>query len=455
MRKLSTIQPALLEPWLDVEHAKELQAISEILEQRPEIQELILQDLHLSSGAQADTGADGLSADQVLRALLIKQINGFSYQELAFHLADSSTYRTFCRFGITDPAPSRSCLAANIKALRAETLEAINRILVLAASSEGIDNGAKVRIDCTVTESNIHHPTDSALLWDGVRVLVRLMGQARQVLGEVVVFHDRTRRAKRRRRQINDTYRRHVRAKAYLDLLKLAEETCRYGHAVRQVIGLQHDGVGAVQAGVLDSVAARLDQYLPLVERVIDQTRRRVVEGERVPAAEKVVSIFEPHTDIINKGGRDTFYGHKIALTAGRSCMVLDCVVLAGNPPDSALAVEMVKRQHRLFGRVPRQVAADGAFASKDNLVSIKQLGVQDVVFSKGKGLAVSDMATSSWVYRRLRNFRAGIEGVISLLKRVFGMARCPYRSHSSFKGYVWSCILASNLMVIARHKLA
>lgn len=453
MRKLTTIQPALLEPWLDVEHAKELRAISEMLDQHPQIQELILQDLQQASGAQADTGADGLSAEQVLRALLIKQLSGFSYRELAFHLADSSTYRTFCRFGITDPAPSRSSLAANIKALRAETLEVINRILVLAAMSEGIDNGAKVRIDCTVTDSNIHHPTDSALLWDGIRVLVRLMGQARQVLGEVVVFCDRTRRAKRRRRQINDTYRGHVRQNAYLDLIKLTEETCRYGHAVRQVLGRRHQ-IGAVEAGMLESVAHKLDQYLALVERVIDQTRRRVVEGENVPAGEKVVSIFQPHTDIIRKARRQTLYGHKICLVGGDS-LVLDCVVLAGNPPDSALAIEMVERQARLFGRPPRQVAADGAFASKDNLVSIKQLGVQDVVFSKGKGLAVSDMATSSWVYRRLRNFRAGIEGVISYLKRVFGMARCPYRSHSSFKGYVWSSILAFNLMVIARHKLA
>ena len=454
MRKLSTLQPTLLEPWLDLEHAKELRAISEILDQRPEIQSLILQDLHLASGAAADTGAAGLSAEQVLRALLIKQINEFSYRELAFHLADSSTYRTFCRFGITDPTPSRSTLGASIKALRPETLEAINRILVLAAEQEGIDEGAKVRIDCTVTESNIHHPTDSALLWDGVRVLVRLMGQARQVLGGSVRFHDRTRRAKRRLRQINDTYSRPVRKKAYLDLIKVAQETCRYGHAVRVVLSdpLQVD---AVRAGMLESVAEQLDGLLPLVEQVIEQTRRRVLGGESVPAAQKVVSIFEPHTDIISKGGRLNFYGHKICLTAGRSSMVLDCVVLAGNPPDSSLATDMVKRQVELFGHPPRQVAMDGAFASKDNLASIKQLGVQDVVFAKGRGLAVSEMATSSWVFRRLRNFRAGIEGVISLLKRVFGMARCPYRSLRSFKGYVWSAILASNLMLMARHKLA
>ena len=174
-----------------------------------------------------------------------------------------------------------------------------------------------------------------------------------------------------------------------------------------------------------------------------------------MPDAQKVVSIFEPHTDIISKGGRLNFYGHKICLTAGRSSMVLDCVVLAGNPPDSSLATDMVKRQVELFGHPPRQVAMDGAFASKDNLASIKQLGVQDVVFAKGRGLAVSEMATSSWVFRRLRNFRAGIEGVISLLKRAFGMARCPYRSLRSFKGYVWSAILASNLMLMARHKLA
>ena len=210
-----------------------------------------------------------------------------------------------------------------------------------------------------------------------------------------------------------------------------------------------------MHAGILDAVADELDHYLPLMARVIEQTRRRVLQSETVPAADKVVSIFEPHTDIINKGGRDTFYGHKICLTAGRSSMVLDCVVLDGNPADSTLTTAMIQRQQQLYGRSPKQAAFDGAFGNANNLEALKGLGVQDVVFCRRKQLAISEMASSCWVYRRLRNFRAGIEGIISFLKRVFGLDLCTWRSLPSFHSYVWSSILTCNLLVMARHLLA
>lgn len=455
MRRICNLQPELQEPWLEVEHAKELAEISKILDENPRIRGLVAQDLHEATGARDDTGATGMSAEQVLRALIIKQINGFSYRELAFHLEDSRTYRRFCRLGVMESAPSKSALAGNIKALQAGTLEKMNRLLVGAAMSDGVESGRKVRVDSTVVESNIHHPTDSGLLWDGVRVLVRLMRRARQELGpKLVRFHDRSQRARRRRKQINDAHFQRQRVGPYRDLLKVAVETLGYATEVRDLLRESHD-VGPVQAGILDAVAEQLDEYLPLVQRIVDQTRRRVLEGETVPADEKVVSIFEPHTDIIRKGGRDTFYGHKICLAGGASSMVLDCVVLDGNPPDATLATRMVERQRDVLGKVPRQVAFDGAFASKDNLATIKQAGVQDVVFAKKLGLQISDMARSCWVYKRLRNFRAGIEGVISMLKRVFGLARCSWRSLRSFKGYVWSSILACNLMLMARHRMA
>lgn len=456
MRKTHHHQPSLIEPWLDLDHAKELQAISEILDKRPEINELILHDLQRAAGSREPTGAHGLSAEQVLRALLIKQLNGFSYRELAFHLADSRTYQTFCRIGLGQVPPSKSALQATIKALRAETLEQINRILVLAAVGVGVESGRTVRVDCTVVDANIHHPSDSGLLWDSVRVAVRLMKQARELLGpELIVFSDRTRRAKRRLYEINNARRQSQRKRAYRDLLKAANETYAFAIQVRQVLTQPHD-VDPVHAGMLDAVAGKLDDYLPLMQRVIDQTRRRVLESEKVPAADKVLSIFEDHTDIISKGGRDTFYGHKICLTTGRSSMVLDCVVLDGNPADSTLTVDMIERQVKLYDRAPKQAAFDGAFGSAANLAALKDIdGVQDVVFCKGKGLAISDMAKSSWVYRRLRNFRAGIEGVISFLKRVFGLDRCTWRSRASFHSYVWSSIVTCNLLVMARHQLA
>ena len=128
--------------------------------------------------------------------------------------------------------------------------------------------------------------------------------------------------------------------------------------------------------------------------------------------------------------------------------MFTDCVVLDGNPADATLAVEMVERHREVFGQPPRQVAFDGGFTSRANLTEIKGHGVEDVSFSKGRGLAISEMAKSTWVYRRLRNFRAGIEGGISFLKRAFGLRRCTWSGLASFKSYVWSSVIAANALV-------
>ena len=195
----------------------------------------------------------------------------------------------------------------------------------------------------------------------------------------------------------------------------------------------------------------QLEHFLGMMARVLDQTRRRVFEGESVPATEKVVSVFEKHTDIIRKDYKETYYGHKICLNVGKSSMVLDCQILDGNPADSQLAVAAIERQQEIYGKAPRQVVFDGSFASDPNLKAIKELGARDVVFTKGRSLKVSDMAKSLYVYRKLRNFRAGIEGCISFLKRTFGLVRCTWRSLPSFKTYVWSSIVSCNLLLMAR----
>ena len=455
MRKTFKAQPGLREPWLELEHSRELEAISAVLDTYPKINELVLQELRsktlTSSSSGNAVGCGGMSAEQVLRAAVIKQMNQYSYRELAFHLADSRSYRTFCRLGITEPTPSKSALAANIKALGFETLEKINHELVSIAEDAAIDKGRKVRVDCTVVESNIHSPSDSELLYDSVRVLTRLMCRGRDLLGPCVAFGNRTRRAKRRRLGILNAKDKHQRRRVYRDLLKVTEETvCSARHIAKQ---LEESGLTeAVKRASVERIASDLKHFLALAEKVINQARRRVINEERVPSEEKVVSIFEEHTDIIRKDRRETLYGHKVCLTGGTSSMILDCVILDGNPADSTLAEIMIDRQIELYERAPRQVAYDGAFSSKANLEAIKGKGVKDVAFAKAQGFTVTEMVKSSWVYRRLRRFRCGIEGVISFLKRGFGLDRCTWRSLPSFKSYVWASILTCNLLVMARH---
>lgn len=178
-----------------------------------------------------------------------------------------------------------------------------------------------------------------------------------------------------------------------------------------------------------------LGLFLP-IKVVIAQTTRRVMNGEVVPALEKLASLFEPHADVLVKDRRQTYYGHKVFLTGGASGLVLDCAIQKGNPADSTWVVSMLKRQQRLYGRPLQQASFDGAFASGDNLRAAKSLGVQDVCCAKKRGLAVLDMVKSSWVYRKLRDFRAGIESVISFLKRVCGLSRCIWKGDVAFHAY-------------------
>ena len=198
MFKAGKTQWSLRENWLDLDHAKELQAMSRLLDDHPRIVELVLQDLR--AGSRRATGRPGaLSAEQTLRVLVVKQMNGFSYRLLAFHLVDSRSYRTFCRFGMTDGPPSKSALNLSLKSIQSSTLEAINRTLLGAASEAKVETGRKVRTDCTVVETNIHEPRDSELLWDCVRVITRLLVRTRTLLGaDTLKFGNRTRRAKRR-----------------------------------------------------------------------------------------------------------------------------------------------------------------------------------------------------------------------------------------------------------------
>jgi IS5 family transposase len=288
-----------------------------------------------------------------------------------------------------------------VKKVRVETLEEIDRILLKRAAREGVEKGRKVRIDSTVVEANIHAPSDSTLLWDSVRVMTRLLEQAD---AGFTAWQDHTKRAKRRMLAIQRARTQEKRVPLYRDLLKVAGKVLGYARAARDVLA------DSAEAGPR-RLAFELNRHRLLLERVVDQTERRVLRGESVPAGEKVVSIFETHSDVIVKDGRDTLYGHKVFLTGGASGLVLDCVIRDGNPADSTLSTLMLERQKEIYGRPPRQAALDGGFASKANLQAAKDLGVADVCFAKKRGLKVPDMVKSTWVYRKLRDFRAGSRG--------------------------------------------
>lgn len=448
MRKKSKKQIPLMPSEIDHPQAAELNTISRILEANSTICDLVMQDLS-PKPAKRKIGAKGMTAEQVLRAAIIKQMFEFSYQDLAFHLVDSVSLKRFCLIGIADKGFKKSVLGKNIKALSPQTWEAINRCVVQYAKDKDIEKGRQVRIDSTVVESNIHTPFDSTLLWDSVRVLTRLLIKAKELFPRSgILFHNHTRRAKRRMLGIQYAKNKKQRQEKYLDLLKVTRKTTGYA---QKAVGILQHKPDLVAAGT----CTELKHYIDLALCVIDQTEKRVVHGQSVPASQKVVSIFEPHTDIIVKDGRDTFYGHKVCLTGGGSNLIIDCVITEGNPADTALTETMLKRQNEIYGRYPLKAALDGGFASKTNLDTAKGMKIKDVCFAKKRGLEVEDMCRSQWVYNRLRRFRAGIESGISWIKRCFGFARCTWKGLRSFKSYVWASIVSANLLTLARKQMA
>ena len=450
MRKKNKKQLPLMPDASDHPQAAELENISRILDANPIICDLAMQDICKVSKGEHKSGANGMTAEQAVRAAIVKQMFNFCYKDLAFHIVDSKSLRRFMRIGIADKGFKKSSLNNNIKALSAQTWEAINGQLVQYAAEEKIEKAREVRIDCTVVESNIHEPTDSSLLWDSVRVLTRLLHRAKQDYGLRILFQDHSRRAKRRLLGIMNSRSIKDRKRKYTDLIKVTDKTINYAHKAIKAIDK-----GASTSNGLILLRLDLNQYSQLAARVVDQTQRRVVLGESVPAADKVVSLFETHTDIIVKDRRDTFFGHKICLAGGASNLIVDCLIVDGNPADSSLTVEMLDRQKQLYGKYPLKVALDGGFASKENLNKAKEKQIKDVCFAKKRGLEVEKMCRSPWVYDRLRRFRAGIESGISWVKRCFGMTRCTWKGLRSFKSYVWASIVAANLLTLARKQTA
>jgi len=444
MREKSKKQLPLMHIPSDHPQARELEAISRILDAEPTITALVHQDLCRGRELTA-TGANGMSAEQVLRAAIVKQMFGYSYELLPFHLTDSISLRAFCRIGIADKGFKKSAIAKNIKRISPATWEQINRMLVNHGNEQKVERGRQARFDCTVMESNIHAPTDSTLLFDCVRVLARGLNALRQ-LGVKVLFTDHGRRAKRRLLAVQYAKNDGQRKTAYRDLLKMARKTVGYATAAVPVAKNQA-GLEGLALGF------ELEHYVGLSRQVIDQTERRVLKGEKVPAAEKIVSIFEPHTDIIVKDRRETYYGHKVCLCVGVSNLITDCVITEGNPADSELTLTMLDRQREIYGRYPLKVSLDGGFASKANLAAAKERKIKDVCFAKKRGLQVEAMCRSQWVYDRLRRFRAGVESVISWIKRSLGFDRCTWKGRRSFESYVWLSTVTANLITLARAK--
>ena len=446
MREKRTIQASIFEGYAEHEIGRELKAMSDWLDQNIDLLDWVAADVKQRN--VEETGRKGLSIESVLRCAILKQYRQLSYEDLVFTLMDSASCQTFARLTMAW-YPKKATLQSCISAISDVTWEQINQRLLRSADKAKQERGEMLRIDSTVTESPIHAPSDSTLLWDSVRVLVRLLKRAEELAEGVTTidYRNHQRLAKKRTRAIRYTRGQDKKAALYRDLITATQNSLDY---------VEQADIKLLEVMLFDPMAytlwqAQFNHYKPLILRVIDQAERRVFQGEKVPSAEKVVSIFEEHTDIIVKGSRDIQYGHKLNLSTGRSGMILDVVIEEGNPADSERFLPMLERHIEQYGKAPRQMAADGGYASLENLREAKALKVKDVVFHKKCGLKVEEMAKSPWVYRKLRNFRAGIEAGISCMKRAYGLGRCTWKGLKHFRSYVWSSVVAHNLALFGR----
>lgn len=435
MRAKRTHQMSIYEAFAEHEIGQELKTISEWLDRHVDVLDWAESDIQ-RTGIK-NTGRSGMSIESILRCGLLKQRQQWSYEELAFHLADSATSTAFARLprGLY---PTDSALQGVIALIRGQTWERINHALVKDALASRIETLKQARIDSTVTETLIHQPWDSQLLGDAERVLERLMIEACEHNPQLRYSCHR-RVVKKQITAIRNCKGEEKRRCHYRKLIGNVRHTLRAVHTVM-----------AAQPQNTDWMS-RSEHYTGLAARIIDQAERRVIKGEKVAAADKVVSVFEPHTDIIVKDRRDTQFGHKLNLTTGKRGMVLDVVIEDGNPADSSRLLPMIKRVEECYGKLPRQVAADAGYASKKNISEAKALGIKAVGLPKKRGMAIEEMTGSEWIYKKLKHFRAGIEGNISMLKRVFGLDRCTWRGLEHFKSYVMSAVLAYNLKLFAR----
>ena len=443
MRQDRIIQASIFDLFSEHEIGRELKAMSAWLDAHREVIALVAAEL--CRPGLKPTGRDGLPAESVLRCALLKQYRQLSYQELAFHLSDSASFRAFARLPL-HWCPKKSVLQETISAISARTWERINRCLLASASETKVETGTLLRLDSTVTEAMIHEPSDSWLLCDAMRIMVRLLdaaGDLPQV--PAIAWHNHSRRAKRRAQAI-DHCRKQTKRTMHRDLIAVAGSTVGYLRAAAAMSA-------AACAGIeVEAWLASVGSWLPLVEQVIEQTERRVLKGETVPAAEKLVSLRaaqrhhrqgRPRRALRPQAQPDLGQERDDPRRGDRGRQSGRCRALAAHAPPIDI-----------YGRPPRQMAADGG-ASGGNLKAAKEKGVRDMAFHKKRGLKIEDMVRSRWVYRKLRNFRAGIEAGISCLKRAYGLARCTWKGLAHFKAYVWSSVVAYNLALFARLKPA
>ena len=461
MRRITRQQRSFAD--LELEHQgvrmePELAAISQLLDRKAELLTLVATDLRRGM-KQPDKGRDGMSAEQALRSLVLKQIKNWSFREVRERIADGLTLRAFTRFGAV-VVPTHKAFHRASTRLSADTLRAINTAVVDLAIALGVEDARRVRMDTTVSETDIHFPTDSGLLWDTVRVLTRSAARILEDVPELPArLVNRTRSARRRMQEIHRmtrSERQHLQVPKYRELLTITAQVMNNVRAVAKAARAVAPHLECEVALRVGALCDEIRHYAGLGERIVAQTRRRVIDGETVAATEKLYSIFEPHTALIMRGKtqKPVEFGHKLFLAETRRGLILDYQVLDGNPIDEGHVQPWLKRHVERFGTAPDLAAGDRGFYSAANVDDLcaKGVGLECLPQRGGKKTAERTAHEKSRRFKQGQKFRAGVEGRISVMVRGRGMKRCRLKGKARFELFIGLVVLANNLLVIGRH---
>ena len=432
-----------------------LQSISDFLDEHEELIEVVRGDLERGL-KNPETGRSGLTPQQVLRSLILMRVKNWNYRELRERITDGYTLRQFTDF-YCQPVPKHDAFNRAFNRLTPETLSTVNELVVQATVDLDLEDGQRLPVDSTVVQTDVHHPTDNTLLWDVARVITRLVGRIkRAVQKRIRGFHNRRRVVRRRMQEIqrmSSKQRHEGLTKKYRELIRVTEEVVT---GARKVVAQTKKARGKDLAGELaiPELRKEIEHYCKLGDRVIDQARRRVLEGEQVPNTEKIYSIFEAHTDLIKRGKVRTplEFGHKVFLAESARGLITQYEVLEGNPNDEQHVEPSLKRHKKMFGHAPELYGTDRGFFSEKNVKLCERKGVKVVCIPQCGGQKTDERKAyeKSPDFKKGQRFRAGIEGRISVLFRGRGMKRCLAEGHQRFELLVGAAVLANNLMRIA-----
>jgi IS5 family transposase len=429
------------------EYRAKYQAMSDLLDANPQVLAWAHRDWarRLSTSAQ---GRSGYTSEQLLRALIVMFVEGEDYRGVVVQIENSEFLHHFVRLG-EKPTMDFTFLSKAFGVLSPATVEAMNAVLAQYALRENKISGDQQRLDTTVYETNIHYPTDSSLLGDSFRTIARLVRGIQKDLPHLGLqhrFHDRkvkklatfiSRHAAHKTRSTQRTVQRHFRK-----LLGSVRWIHGVGQAVRErLVGAGYD-------------APELAHYLPLVAQIIHQTHQRVIEGVMLPADEKLYSLFEEHTELIQRGkaGKPIEFGHKILLSQTGEKFIHYYQVPPKRIEDPDLLPGALAAHKKLFGQYPNVAATDkGFYTSMAQLAALEEKVAVVSIAKKGRRTPAEYRRETSAAFIAGQRFRAGCEGSISVLKRAFKLGRCLFKGFKHYAASVGLAVLCHNLVLLTR----